>query len=90
MNLFGSKRAVECVLQSEASECGLACTAMIARFHGQKIDLPYLRALRPVSRKGLTFANIIELANKLGFDSRGYALESLDDLEKVALPAILH
>jgi ATP-binding cassette subfamily B protein RaxB len=31
------------VLQSEASECGLACLAIIADFHGKMLEMQALR-----------------------------------------------
>ena len=78
-NLFNGKR-IESILQHEASECGLAATAMILRYHGHKIDLAFMRALRPVSRVGLTFSDIVDICDRMGFDARGYALGSLEDL----------
>jgi len=34
------------VFQTEAAECGLACLAMIAGYHGAQIDLAALRRRR--------------------------------------------
>ena len=42
---LGFKR-LPLVLQSEAAECGLACLAMIASWHGLKTDLPNLNYWR--------------------------------------------
>jgi ATP-binding cassette, subfamily B, bacterial CvaB/MchF/RaxB len=39
------------VLQSEAAECGLACLAMVAGFHGHELDLNALRRRFAVSIK---------------------------------------
>ncbi|MGH2506799.1 MAG: cysteine peptidase family C39 domain-containing protein, partial [Ktedonobacteraceae bacterium] len=36
------------ILQTEAAECGLACLAMVAGFHGYEIDLLSLRRRYPV------------------------------------------
>ncbi len=91
MNIFGGGRSgIKTVLQAQASECGLACLAMIANFHGHRIDIAYMRSLLAVSRKGNSLAQLADAASRLGLDARGFALESTDELSKVALPCILH
>ena len=40
------------VLQTETTECGLACIAMIARYHGHDIDLNILRKRHLISMTG--------------------------------------
>ncbi len=40
---FGWGRRLPVTLQSEAAECGLACLAMIASYHGQNSDPSMLR-----------------------------------------------
>lgn len=76
--------------QSEAKECGLACLAMVANYHRHQIDLSYLRALFPLSQSGMSLADIVEVADGLGFDANGFALSNVGELSGVALPAILH
>lgn len=36
---FGFGARLPIILQTEATECGLSCLAMIANFHGYKTDL---------------------------------------------------
>ena len=86
---FGARRRVPIVLQTEAAECGLACLAMVASRHGHRIDLATLRRKHSLSLKGTTLANLIQLADRLELGSRPIKVE-LTDLDKVALPAILH
>ena len=51
VNLSG-RRKLSMVFASEAAECGLACIAMIARYHGHDVDLNGLRrSLRTVHRR---------------------------------------
>ncbi|WP_309248357.1 cysteine peptidase family C39 domain-containing protein, partial [Salmonella enterica] len=38
--------------QCEATECGLACLAMVARAHDLQVGLPQLRQRFPLSLKG--------------------------------------
>ena len=40
------------VIQSEASECGLACLNMISGYHGYKTSLAQLRQRFPISSHG--------------------------------------
>ncbi|WP_345777452.1 peptidase domain-containing ABC transporter [Luteibacter sp. dw_328] len=81
--------SLPCVLQTEAAECGLACMAMVARFHGHDIDLSGLRRRFPSSLKGTTFEQLISMAARLDLDSRPLRLE-LDQLGQLAVPCILH
>ena len=77
------------IYQSEVSECGLACLGMIASYHGKEIDLPSLRRRFPVSIKGATFNDLIQIANDLQLCTRPLRVE-LEALEDVRLPAVLH
>jgi ATP-binding cassette subfamily B protein RaxB len=36
---FGFARRLPVILQAEAAECGIACLAMVAGYHGHQIDL---------------------------------------------------
>ena len=86
---FSGRRTLPVILQSEAAECGLACLAMIASFHGHRIDLNTLRRQHLVSLNGVTLRSLIEVARHLNFTSRAVRLE-LEHLRELKLPAILH
>ncbi|MFN3388566.1 MAG: peptidase domain-containing ABC transporter [Allosphingosinicella sp.] len=91
MNLFSlGRRRLPVITQDTNGECGLACLAMIAQWHGHSLDLNHLRASYPTSRRGLSLANLATVADQLNFDVRGYQLDEVADLPKVRLPAILH
>ena len=77
------------ILQTEASECGLACLAMIAAYHGHQIDLGTLRRRHPVSLKGVTLKSLIRVAKELHFSCRPLRIE-LAHLSQLQLPAIVH
>ncbi|MFY8093990.1 MAG: peptidase domain-containing ABC transporter [Niveispirillum sp.] len=77
------------ILQSEATECGLACLAMVSSHHGYEADLPALRRRFSISLKGTTMKTILLMAQKLGFSGRGLRLEPAH-LKDLKLPAILH
>lgn len=59
--LSGARKLPE-FLQTEASECGLTCLAMVASFHGHHVQLPELRHRFPTSLKGSTLSQICEIA----------------------------
>lgn len=85
----GWRRKLPVVLQTEVAECGLACLAMIAAYHGRHSDLGALRRRFPVSLKGATLASLIDVANRLGLATRAVRLE-LENLGALKLPCILH
>lgn len=86
---LGSVTNVPVVLQSEASECGLASLAMVASHHGYETDLSTLRRRFGASLKGATLRDIVRIANAIGLASRPLRLE-LDELAQLHCPCILH
>ncbi|HKE19393.1 MAG TPA: peptidase domain-containing ABC transporter [Kofleriaceae bacterium] len=80
---------MDVILQSESSECGLACLAMVASHHGQGIGLRELRGRYPMSLKGTTLSRLIAIAGHLGYQSRALRLE-LEELPELRAPCILH
>lgn len=77
------------IVQSEASECGLASLAMVASDHGLQLGLPEIRRRFPLSLKGAKLSHLIHIAQQLGFSTRALRLE-MEDLGKLKLPCILH
>ncbi len=77
------------ILQSEAAECGLACLAMVADYHGYKTDLNSLRQRYTQSLKGVNLQQLINVADELKLTSRALKLE-LNQISHLKLPCILH
>ncbi|WP_298199056.1 peptidase domain-containing ABC transporter [Novosphingobium sp.] len=88
IQLKGGRR-VPLIRQTEAAECGLACLAMVASFHGHQTDLTTLRRQFAISLKGATLKTLIGIADDLGFNGRPLRGEP-EELGEIALPAILH
>ncbi|MBK1660821.1 peptidase domain-containing ABC transporter [Paracraurococcus ruber] len=86
---FGGRRRLPSILQTEAAECGLACLAMVASFHGHRVDLNTLRRRHPVSLKGVTLRGLIQVANQMQLACRPLRFE-LEALGELNLPAIVH
>lgn len=88
MSLF-ARPSLPVILQTEVTECGLACMAMIARYHGHDIDLNILRRRHLVSMSGTSLGGLMKIAATLDLAPRPLRVE-LDQLHKLQAPAILH
>jgi ATP-binding cassette, subfamily B, bacterial CvaB/MchF/RaxB len=82
-------RRVPMILQSEAPECGIACVAMVASFHGFRTDLSAMRMRLAPSMKGVTLKHINSIAETMNLSARGVKV-ALEALGQLKLPAILH
>lgn len=86
---FSGVRRTPYIQQSEASECGLACLAMVAGYHGLKTDMPTLRSRFSLSLKGATLKGLMHIADQIGFSSRPLRGD-IAQLDQLSLPAVLH
>ncbi|OKO99481.1 peptidase domain-containing ABC transporter [Xenorhabdus eapokensis] len=82
-------RNVPQILQSESSECGLACLAMISHYYGQRIDLFNLRSRYGISSRGATLDTLINIAENLGMKMRALTLD-IHEIGELKTPCILH
>jgi len=82
-------RRVPVILQSEAPECGIACLAMIASYHGHRTDLSAMRLRLSPSLKGITLKHVAQIAETMGMTARGVQVP-LEAMGKLRLPAVLH
>ena len=86
---FSFRKKLPMIQQAEVAECGLACIAMIASYHGYETDLLTLRRQYSISLKGSRLQDLIDLAQKLKLLSRAVKLD-LEDLKHLKTPCILH
>jgi ATP-binding cassette, subfamily B, bacterial CvaB/MchF/RaxB len=86
---FGWGRRLPVILQSEAAECGLACLAMLASYHGHRTDMSSLRRRFGFSLKGATLKELLSIGERIGFASRPVRLD-LEELRLLQVPCILH
>src|SRR5690349_15038220 len=86
---FSGRGRLPMLRQTEAAECGLACLAMVASYHGHRIDLNTLRRRHPVSLKGVTLRGLMQVAGQLELAARPLRFE-LEHLGQLRLPAIVH
>ena len=86
---LGLRQRLAVVLQSEASECGLACLAMVLGQHGTVTDLATLRSRHGAMPQGMTLAELIRVAQAEQLVTRAVRLE-VAELKDLRLPCILH
>ncbi|WP_312241449.1 peptidase domain-containing ABC transporter [Pantoea sp.] len=86
---FSFRSKIPEILQTEASECGLACLAMISGFYGINHDLFSIRERFSVSSRGLTLKDLVTMSKNMGMQTRALSLE-IDELKLLRCPCILH
>src|ERR1043166_2652206 len=87
---IGKRMHLPLFLQADAAECGTVCLAMIANYHGHKIDLPSMRRRFPGSSvKGTSLASLINIGHRLGFNPRPLRVEP-EYFRHLQVPCILH
>ena len=77
------------ILQTEASECGLACMAMLLAQHGTITDLATLRSRHGAVPQGMTLLDLARVAKAEQLTTRAVRID-LSELKQLRLPAILH
>lgn len=82
-------KAVSFIAQSEANECGLACLAMIAEYHGFSVDLTMLRHRFRPPTGNMTLSDLRLVASSIGLTMRALHVDVVE-LDKLRLPVILH
>ncbi|QBX85830.1 peptidase domain-containing ABC transporter [Enterobacter roggenkampii] len=80
---------VPLVHQTESSECGLACLAMICSHYGKQSNLIALRQQFNLSARGTTLSGMTQIAEQLGLATRCLSLD-LNELSALKTPCILH
>jgi ATP-binding cassette subfamily B protein RaxB len=80
---------VRTIIQTQSTECALACLAMIASHYGQNWNLIDLRRKFPQSLRGSNLKDLIAFADDLGFSCRAIRLE-LNELHLLQTPCIVH
>jgi ATP-binding cassette, subfamily B, bacterial CvaB/MchF/RaxB len=88
LNPLGGARLPD-IRQAEAAECGLACLAMVAGYHGRYVDLATLRRQHPISIRGASLRSVMGIAADMGMTSRPLRLD-MPNLAELKTPAILH
>lgn len=76
-------------LQSETSECGLACLTVAANQLGAGLSIADLRRQFPPAARGTSLQRLVEIAGELKLQARAVRCEP-EDLSTLETPALLH
>lgn len=80
---------IKLVLQTEATECGIACLAMISGYYGFKTNLSEMRSKFSFSTHGVNLQQLMDAALTINLSSRPLQLD-LDEVPQLQTPCILH
>ncbi|SXR89049.1 secretion ATPase [Klebsiella pneumoniae] len=86
---FSLRHKTPVILQSEATECGIACLAMVCGHYGLDIDLFNFRQRFGSASQGVTMMSLSKTADHAGLKSRALSLD-LNEIRQLKLPCILH
>lgn len=87
--IFSLRKRVPSILQSESSECGLACLAMISSYYGFNVDMLSLRQRFGISTQGATLGTISQIASQIQLKTRALSLD-IDEVNQLKTPCVLH
>jgi ATP-binding cassette subfamily B protein RaxB len=77
------------IFQESVTDCGLACVAMIAGYHGHNLSVRQLEARFRIGCNPLSAHDIVQLSSKLNMHSRVLRLEP-EEMPELKTPCILH
>jgi len=78
-----------CVRQHDATDCGAACLAIVARFYGLRVSVAAIREYAGTDRRGTNILDMLEAARRLGFDAKGVKCD-ISALRQLQFPSIAH
>ncbi len=76
-------------MQSQASDCGLACIAMVLAYHGHHISPAELRRQYGASSRGISLKRLVQICNDLGLNTRPIRTD-LEYFNNIKNPVIVH
>jgi ATP-binding cassette subfamily B protein RaxB len=77
------------IVQTEVTECGVACLAMISSYFGLRTDLVGMRSRLGTAQDGINLNQLIVQAGRVGLSSRAVKLE-MGSLRHLKTPCVLH
>ncbi|NES64353.1 MAG: peptidase domain-containing ABC transporter [Okeania sp. SIO2D1] len=80
------------ILQQSEEDCGAACLASIAKYHGRNLTINRIRETIGTNQQGTTLLGLKQGADTIGFNARSVKANPgiLDQIESAPLPAIIH
>lgn len=83
------RRNIPGIEQHDASDCGAACLASVARHYGLRLPIARVRQYAGTDERGTTLLGLIEGAERMGLGARGVR-GPVESLTSIPLPAIAH
>ncbi len=85
------KRAAKTfTLQHGEADCGAACLVSIIKYHGGIQTIEKIKEFSGASIEGISLLGLFQAAEQLGFDAEGLMAESVENLNDLTNPVILH
>ena len=82
-------KKIPVIRQHDLKDCGVASLASIISYYDGYIPMERIRMDTHTTKDGTTAYNLLNAANKYGFETKGIKVSSLDDAN-IFLPAIAH
>ncbi|MBI3137134.1 MAG: peptidase domain-containing ABC transporter [Sphingobacteriales bacterium] len=76
--------------QLNGNDCGPTCIKMVAKYYHRTLTIENLRKRLNVTKEGVSLLNIAELAENIGFKTKGVCLTYDELVTQISHPAILH
>jgi ATP-binding cassette subfamily B protein len=76
--------------QLNAMDCGPTCLRMIANYYGRHFSAETIRRASGFNKQGVSMLGISEVAEKMGFRTRGVRIDLKALINDARLPCILH
>ena len=76
------------IIQDGIKECGSACLLSIIRYYGGNVSMPRLLELTSTTKEGTNFYNLTSAADEIGLSSKGYKINSLEEIQDINMPFI--
>ncbi len=83
------RRHVPFVQQIDEADCGAAAFAMICRYFGCNISLPYVRELTCTGIDGTTLRDLARAGEEIGLHTQSVKM-SARNLDQISMPAVIH
>lgn len=83
------RRRVPPVRQHDASDCGVACLASVARHHRKRVSLAQLRQDASTDQGGTSILGLVRAAERIGYSAKGVRA-SPENLERAPMPTVAH
>lgn len=92
---FEGENMIPIVKQHDERDCGAACLAMIAAWHGRKMPIAMVRELTKTDRTGTNIYGLVDGAAKIGLQANalsGSETELLDGIKsgEISFPFVAH